>query len=111
MNSYATAKTAIQPARKIRKAKLMKQTWKQRFRNWLMENDIDADVPQTIESDRLSSDGIRFQVYRASGGFVIECRQYDRIKDRPINSIHIVTDDEDLGNKIGQIITMESLRS
>lgn len=99
----------IRPSRKIRKEKV-KLTFKQRIRNWIMSDDYDHDVPQTIEADRLSSDGMRFQLYKAAGGFVIEVRAYDRRKDENINSIYVITEDKNLGEELGKIITMESLR-
>ncbi len=62
--------------------------------------------PRSIDSDK----GIRFQVHKANGGFVIETAIYDRHKDRHLNSLHIITDDQDLGEQIGKIITMEALK-
>jgi len=100
--------SAIRPARKVRKQKV-KLTLKQRFRNWLNDTE-EADVPQLVESDRLSSEGMRLQVHRANGGYVIETRHYDHQKDRHYNNIHIITDSDDLGNKLGQIIMMEALK-
>ena len=100
---------AIRPARKIRKEP-MKISLKQRIRNWIMSDDYEQDIPQTIEADRLNSEGMRLQVYRASGGFVIETRNYDRRKDENINNMYVITDDKELGAEIGKIITMESLR-
>ena len=64
-----------------------------------------------ISEDSLNSRGMNFTVYKASGGFVIEHRVYDRKTDRNNNSLHIITDDKDLGEEIGKIITFESLRS
>lgn len=64
--------------------------------------------PSTRQID--SDKGIRFQVYKANGGFVVETGFYDRVKDRHLNSLHIITDDKDLGQEIGKIITMESLK-
>lgn len=102
---------AVRPVRKIRKEKV-KLTFKQRIRNWIMndDHDYDHDVPQIIEQDRLSSDGMRFQLYKAAGGFVIEVRAYDRRKDENINSMYVITEDKNLGEELGKIITMESLR-
>ena len=54
--------------------------------------------------------GIRFQVYKASGGMIIETSTYDRHKDRSYTSLHIITEDKDLGQEISKIITMESLK-
>ena len=66
---------------------------------------IDRSSPR-IDSDK----GIRFQVYKATGGFVIETSMYDRQKDRHYQSLHIVADDKNLGEEIGKIITVEALK-
>ena len=94
------------------------------FKRWF-QNQIKSAVAQEREemnsiksaslsigpSRSLDSDkGIRFQVYKANGGFVIETGTYDRRTDRHHNSLHIVTDGEDLGQSIGKIITMEALK-
>jgi hypothetical protein len=63
-------------------------------------------VTSTLDSDR----NIRFNVYKASGGTIIETSFYDRHKDRHNASLHIITDDQDLGKEIGKIITMETLK-
>ncbi len=102
--------TAIRPARKIRKKKV-KLTIRQRIRNWLMRDDEEADVPQMVVSeDRLSSDGMRMQIYRASGRYVVETRSYDSHKDRNFNTMHVITEDQDLGDALGKIVMMEALR-
>ena len=85
------AKSAIRPVRRIRKEK-MKLSLKQRFRNWLMDSDNEA-VPDSmyVEADRLSSEGMRMQIYKASGGYVVETRTYDHHKDRNLNSCLLYT--------------------
>jgi hypothetical protein len=100
---------AIRPARKV-KRKEMKLTFKQRFRNWLNSDDYEQDIPQIVESDRLSSEGMRMQIYKASGGYVIETRSYDSHKDRNHNSMHVITEDQDLGDALGKIVMMEALK-
>lgn len=59
----------------------------------------------------LESSGINLTVYRANGGHVIECRVYDRKTDRANNGLHIVTDDQNLGEELGKIITFEQIRN
>jgi hypothetical protein len=63
-------------------------------------------VTSTLDSDR----NIRFNVYKATGGTIIETSFYDRHKDRHNSSLHIITDNQDLGKEIGKIITMETLK-
>lgn len=109
--TLSSAKTN-RPARRIRKEKKMKLTFKQRIRNWLMKEEIEEDVPQlAVEGTRLDSDGLRLQIYKASGGYVVETRSYDRVKDRNFNSMHVITEDQDLGDALGKIVMMEALRS
>jgi hypothetical protein len=89
----------------------MKLSLRQRLRNWIMRDDDDyAEVVSVDETPHLESEGLRLQVYRASGGYVVETRSYDRKNDRNHNTMHVITDDEDLGERIGKIIMMEALR-
>ncbi len=102
-----TTVSSIKPARKIK----MKLSLKQRLRNWLMDsNEVEADHGIYVEEDRLQSDGIRLQIYKASGGYVVETRGYDRKTDRNKQSMHVITDDQDLGDALGKIVMIEALR-
>jgi len=96
--------------RRIRKAKQMKLTFKQRIRNWLMKEEDEQDIPQMLEADRFSSEGMRLQIYKASGGYVVETRSYDSHKDRNFTNIHVITEDHDLGESLGKIVMMEALK-
>ena len=96
--------------RRIRKATSVKLSLKQRFRNWLNNDDYEQDIPQMVESDRLSSEGMRMQIYKASGGYVVETRSYDSHKDRNFNSMHVITEEQDLGDALGKIVMMEALK-
>jgi hypothetical protein len=91
----------------------MKLTFKQKIRNWLMndgEDQADEYIPQDIEGSRLDSNGMRLQIYKASGGYVVETRSYDRRKDENLNTMHVITEGQDLGNELGKIVMMEALR-
>ena len=90
----------------------MKLSFRQRLRNWIMRDDDDyaEQLVSVDETPHLESEGLRLQVYRASGGYVVETRSYDRKNDRNHNTMHVITDDEDLGERIGKIIMMEALR-
>jgi hypothetical protein len=56
-------------------------------------------------------DGLRFTVMSANGGVIVQLRQYDRKTDRSNHSTHIITDGEDIAERIGQIVSLEMLRS
>ena len=91
----------------------MKLTFKQRIRNWLMNEDEDySDQAISIDSEgpNIQSQGFRLNVYSASGGTIVETTKYDSKKDEHRHSLHVVTDDKELGEELAKIITMESLR-
>ena len=114
--SYTASYTAVPRIRprgsKVGLKKEMKLTLKQRFYNWLTDRDSDTDyaVHEAPMADTLSSNGIRFNLYKAHGGFVVETRFYDERNDRNTNKMYVITEDKDLGEELGKIITMESLR-
>ena len=124
-NLYATTQTAssyrrgIVGAKQIKRArsyveeKPMKLSFKQRIRNWIM-NDDERECGNVISVDsegpNIQSQGFRLNVYSASGGTIIETTKYDRKNDDHRHSLHVVTDDKDLGEELSKIITMERLR-
>jgi hypothetical protein len=88
--------------------------FKQRIRNWLFDegrNEAISIKSASVDHCSIDSDrGIRLAAYKANGGMVVETNFYDRIKDRSHRTLHIITDDQDLGKEIGKIITMETLK-
>ena len=67
----------------------------------------------SIGSERpsIDSNGFNIKVYRATGGTIIETRKYDTKRDSSNTGLYIITDDKDLGEEIGKIITMEGLKA
>jgi hypothetical protein len=110
--SIKTSSSMIRPVQYVEE-RTMKLTFKQRIRNWLM-NDDELEYGNTIavdsEGPNIQSQGFRLNVYSASGGTIIETTKYDRQKDDHKHSLHVVTDDKELGEELAKIITMESLR-
>ena len=91
----------------------MKLTLKQRIRNWIMDDSDDYSgnvISVDSEGPNIQSQGFRLNVYSAGGGTIIETTKYDRQKDDHRHSLHVVTDDKELGEELAKIITMESLR-
>jgi len=61
----------------------------------------------------LNRDGIRFQIHRAVGGYVVE--YYDHTKNTSVgmdytNQLQIIPEDADLGQELSKIIMMETLK-
>ena len=70
----------------------------------------EPDIIPVTKSTRIDNERtMTLNITKANGGWVIENRQYDKHKDRSNSSVHIITDDKDLGEEIGKIITFESL--
>ena len=89
----------------------MKLTLKQRLRNWLMGDPPESDYADDVEEGpNIQSQGFRLHVYNASGGTIVETTKYDRKNDENRHSLHVVTDDKELGEELAKIITMEQLR-
>ena len=112
--SIKTANSMVRPVQYIEE-KPMKLTFKQRIRSWLMKDDDEADCSSNLisvdsEGPNIQSQGFRLNVYTASGGTIVETTKYDRQKDDHRHSLHVVTDEKDLGEELAKIITMESLR-
>lgn len=113
VRSIQRLETSMSRTRRTRKMK-EKLTWRQRLRNWFNKDLEDSDMPELVvqedSTSGLGGEGMRFQLYRASGGYVVETRYYDQKNDRNLHKLYIIQEDEDVGHAIGKIITMESLR-
>ena len=94
---------------------------KYRFRRWLRDwlTNFDGDqlvseksrTPSIRESDYPDNEkSLNFRVWFANGGRVIQTSRYDRIKDRTLTSMYVITEYQDFGEEINKIITVEGLR-
>lgn len=88
---------------------------KRKLRNWLLDDE--SDRPEMLVASRdveAISDGdpiLNFRVFSAVGGRVVEFRTYDRQKDRNFTQTYIITNEQDFGDRIAKIATMESLKA
>lgn len=100
---------------------------RRRLYNWLQEenhrqNSVELK-PLQIENlgpDRLlTSRPLNFSLYRASGGWIVETRNqqdFDQRQgirvsaDEARPKLHIVHEDQDLGESLGKIVFMENLQ-
>jgi hypothetical protein len=69
-----------------------------------------ANVVRARDTHELEGDPIRFNIFRANGGTVVQTYIYDRQRDRSNTQLHIIGHDQDIGESLGKIVTMESLR-
>ena len=84
---------------------------KKRLRNWLEEDDYITLESHTIRAvDEPDAECIRFKVFRANGGTVIQTDIYDRRADRQYNNLYVIVEGQDIGHELGKILTFESLK-
>jgi hypothetical protein len=98
------------------------------MKNWLrqkLQNFLYPQIPQDNEATEskshrrgslisrgsiLDSRGMSFTIHMASGGYVLEYSSYDEKTDRHNHNLHIIPSDQDMGQGIAHIITLELLR-
>lgn len=94
--------------------------FKKLIANWAQQGHNYAEV-ETMKGSRVigSRDSeavcnddpiLNFKVYSAVGGKVVEFRRYDRKSDRNDTTTYIITNDQDFGDRISKIATMEKLK-
>lgn len=97
---------------------MKKYRFRRWLRNWLTNFDSDSPVPEKIgrtisvrESDEPDNEkSLNFRVWFANGGKVIQTNRYDRHKDRSMTAMYVITHEQDFGDEVNKIITMEGLR-
>jgi hypothetical protein len=88
---------------------------KRKLRNWLNNDGPDLLVREDYQStsNRLDNDlhnHVKFSIYGAQGGKVVEVKTWDKKHDRWDASLHIINSDENFGDSLSKIIFTESLR-
>lgn len=53
---------------------------------------------------------LSFKMFRAENGYVMQVHQTDRKTERQSVNLHVIGEDQDLGQAISHIITLESLK-
>ena len=84
---------------------------KKRLRDWINDDGpIYLNEHAIRASDEPDTDCIRFKVFRANGGTVVQTDSYDRRSDRQHSTLHVIVEGQDLGQELGKILTYESLK-
>jgi hypothetical protein len=90
----------------------MKKWLRSKLHNFLYPSDeapsLVANGPAVRNS--VDIDGLSFNVMSANGGAIVQLRQYDNKLDRNKYATYIITEDEPMAERIGQIVSMELLR-
>jgi hypothetical protein len=63
-----------------------------------------------VEESPSWEDGLRINIKKVIGGYVVSFRTYDCRKDRSDERHHIITDEQDFNQELAKMITLESMR-
>ena len=93
-----------------------KMGWfRKKFNGWVRQawNDAtDVDEVAVKSPNNISGkSSVRFTVYAASGGFIIEHYKQDRYRESDGPELTIVNNGESLGTAVEHILTMEALKA
>lgn len=103
----------------VHKTKEKKMGWfKRKFAKWVREAWENSSSDEVYSKDTIrahegvnSKSSVRFTIYPASGGFVIEHYTQDRYKESDGPELTIVNNGDNIGTTIEHILTMEALKS
>lgn len=88
--------------------------WLYKILNRYYNSDTECNRLQLVRDshyDRdLKSKNINFSIYRADGGYVVETIRYEHKTDERHTNLYLINDEDDLGQKISHIITIDMLR-
>ena len=113
-------KVYVDPSLKKENKKEKKMGWfKKKFAKWVREaweNARDEDRTYTADSLRPhegvnGKSSVRFTIYAAQGGHIIEYYKNDRYKEHDGPELVIVNGDQTIGQAVEHILTMEALKS
>ena len=102
--------------RKVQKEKEKKMGWfKRKFAQWTREAWEDSqpkDEVYAVSTRSIdASKSIRFTIYPASGGYVIEHYKNDRMRESDGPTLTIVNNGDSIGQAIEHAIAVESLKA
>lgn len=83
--------------------------------NHYLEEDIKVSRSMSMNSIAVAEssdweDGLRINVKKMIGGYVVSFRCYDRKTDRNSDRHYIITDEQDFEKELGKMITLESMK-
>ena len=93
--------------------------FKKKFKQWSIEAWNSAQEKEVVVSSGIglvegnsirSEPVLTFTIYNAIGGKLVEFRYHDRKNDRVSTQMYIIGKDEDFGEKIAKIATLETLK-
>jgi hypothetical protein len=113
---YKTHYARGRPKQTVSKKEKKMGFFRRKFNQWVRDswneahNDKSEAITRSSESVSAKS-SVRFTIYPASGGYVIEHYKQDRYKDSEGPELTIVNNGDNIGTTVEHILTMEALKS
>ena len=92
---------------------MIRQLWSKMVQwGWDYRQNAVNKMPSPMTSGKgVNGDGMRFTLYSAAGGMILEFSQYDTRTDRHNNKLYVIPDDEkDPTHRVAQIVMMETMK-
>jgi hypothetical protein len=90
-------------------AKMCREAWENASEDRVQGKSDQLLTTSASASQSIDSNGIRFTIYKADGGHVVETRTYDKHHDSQ-TSLYIISQDQNLGDRIAHILTYEAIK-
>lgn len=65
----------------------------------------------TESSDIDMDHSLRFYVLVGQGGVIVQLRSYDNKRDRTNNTTYVIPEGEDIATRVGEIVSLEIMKS
>ena len=87
---------------------------KRKVKDWLFTDDnygaVKAVSMHETSSSVDSEPVLNFRIYSANNGRILEFNKYDRMKDRTDRSLYIIDKEQDIGEYVGKVLSLELLK-
>ena len=84
---------------------------RKKLRNFLNDDIIKSSRVEMVSEEITEDNTLRFQVTPARGGIIVSVKNYNRRKDTSENTVHVIHDDEDVAQRVAEIVSMSLLRN
>jgi hypothetical protein len=85
--------------------------WEKDYYNSSLEPMQLGSLPSRISGRSFNrNDAIGFYLHKATGGWVVDISHYDDAKGDSNSSLYIITNEDEIGQELTKIISIESLR-
>lgn len=76
-------------------------------------SNLKVGLAKATKSDNqihLSQSAMNFRLYPATGGHIVEYSYYNENTDQNTQALHLIPSDQDLGDSLSKIMTLEALK-